>query len=108
MRISQEVCICQPYYFSGTPDKEALVVVLHCNVPVTVLDIVGLKVFKLAYCCLLCSPIPILQLENDKFNRMFYESRGDAMKAAAFTVQRGEQKAVGRHDSRLSVSKGEL
>lgn len=54
------------------------------------------------------SSVPILQLENDKFNRIFYESRGDAMKAAAFTVQRGEQKAVGRHDSRLSVSKGEL
>lgn len=54
------------------------------------------------------SSVPILQLENDKFNRIFYESRGDAMKAAAFTVQHGEQKAVGRHDSRLSVSKGDL
>lgn len=28
------------------------------------------------------------------------------MKVAAFTVQCGEQKAAGRHDSRLSVSQG--
>lgn len=54
------------------------------------------------------SSVLILQLENDKFNRIFYESRGDAMKVAAFTVQCGEQKAAGRHDSRLSVSQGEL